>query len=66
MPESSAWQELCRWEINPVAEEDIDTDFQWRGGSSDTTSGDEENRSDVTQLDRDNKIILLRPPASGK
>ena len=75
MPESSAWQELCRWEFGAVEEEEEESDEiehrieprieNWRDESS-STSGDEENRSDITQLDRDNRVILLRAPASSK
>jgi hypothetical protein len=70
MPESSAWQELCRWEFGAVEEEEEDIEIEtrdsnWRDESS-STSGEEENRSDITQLDRDNRVILLRAPASSK
>ena len=77
MPESSAWQELCRWEFGAVEEEeegDGDGEVEheldprvaaWQDESS-STSGEEENRSDITQLDRDNRVILLRAPASSK
>ena len=65
MPESSAWQELCRWEFGVVEEEeeeDGEIGFEPRDESSST----DENRSDITQLDRDNRVILLRAPASSK
>ena len=75
MPESSAWQELCRWEFGAVEEEEegdgeVEQELDprvavWQDESS-STSGEEENRSDITQLDRDNRVILLRAPASSK
>ena len=63
MPESSDWQELCRWEFGVVEEEEEEGDLEFE--ARDETSSDE-TRSDITQLDRDNRIILLRAPASSK
>jgi len=43
-------------------EEEGEIGFEPRDESSST----DENRSDITQLDRDNRVILLRAPASSK
>lgn len=74
MPESSAWQDICRWDFSRggLNEDDEDDDDNLEDGfpeDDDDEDVEEEEEEDedagstagsgITQQDRDNKVILL-------
>lgn len=69
MPESSAWQELCRWEFEMNQSDPIEEGFLSSGSShihQDEGSTMEGDSSDACEKDRDDKVIVLTSTTTGK
>ncbi len=59
MPESSAWQDICRWEF---CEEEFEMESE---DAEDDKGRSSSPGSEVIQQDRDNRVILLKSSTTG-